>query len=104
MEGESFLAPEPADDDDERDIDDFAVDSRRRTRDDSDDADHDEGDDEPREGKGAARDIPTWKEVIGLIISGNMESRARSPRGGGGPYRGRGNGGRGHSDSRGGGS
>ncbi|HEV2971764.1 MAG TPA: hypothetical protein VGY55_17450 [Pirellulales bacterium] len=69
----------------------------RRSRDDAEDADDDEpnGDELP-EGKAASRDIPTWKEVIGLIIAGNMESRARSPKSGGGPYRGRGSGGRGH--------
>jgi hypothetical protein len=37
--------------------------------------------------------------VIGSIIAGNMESRARSPKGSGAPYRGRG--GRGHNGGRG---
>jgi hypothetical protein len=58
-----------------------AHESDRRSHDDVEDADDDEaGDDEPREGKAASRDIPTWKEVIGLIIAGNMESRSRSPK------------------------
>ncbi len=75
----------------------------RRSHEESEDFDRDdEGDDEPREGKHAPRDIPTWKEVIGLIIDGNMEARARSPnKGGGAPYRGRGSGGRGHNGDRG---
>jgi hypothetical protein len=66
----------------------------RRSRHESDDVQDDADGDELHEGK-AAPSIPTWKEVIGVIIAGNMESRARSPKGsGGGSYRGRG--GRGH--------
>jgi hypothetical protein len=41
-----------------------------------------EDDDESHAGKTSGRDIPNWGEVVGMIISGNMESRARSPRGG----------------------
>ena len=57
--------------------------------------DDDDGDDDTAESRHAPRDIPTWKEVIGQIIAGNMEAPRPSPKsGGGGSYRGRG--GRGH--------
>ena len=46
----------------------------RRSRHEAEDEQEDGDDDELREGK-AAPSIPTWKEVIGLIIAGNMESR-----------------------------
>ncbi len=56
----------------------------RHSDDDADDAGHD-----------AKHAIPTWQEVIGLIVDGNMEARSRAPRGGGNGYRGRSSGGRG---------
>jgi hypothetical protein len=34
---------------------------------------------ELRGGKGSVRDIMTWKEAIGLIIDGNMQTRSRTP-------------------------
>jgi hypothetical protein len=104
-ETDEFLVP-----DDDAELrapaeDDSADTFNERSRNEADDDDRGVGDDdedEPHEGKIASRDIPTWKEVIGLIIAGNMESRARSPRGGGNSYRGRGSGGRGHGGGRGG--
>ena len=59
-----------------------------------DSRDHEHGDadegDEDSEVVKAPREIPTWQEAIGVIVATNMESRARSPRGGGNSsYRGR---------------
>jgi len=65
------------------------------------DADHDqaEGHDDELDGgdmKPSHRGIPSWEETIGVIVSANMESRAKNPNAGGAP-RGRGRGrGRGH--------
>ena len=65
------------------------------------DADHDqpEGHDDEHDGgdmKPSHRGIPSWEETIGVIVSTNMESRAKNPNAGGAP-RGRGSGrGRGH--------
>jgi hypothetical protein len=57
---------------------------------------------EPSEGEQPARlgfrGIPTWEEVLGLLIDKNIE--ARSKRSAGGPHHGRGN--RGPRDNRGG--
>jgi hypothetical protein len=65
------------------------------------DADHDEvDDDDDRSVKSGARDITPWEEAIGIIVAANMEARARSPKGSGGPSRGRG--GRGQGGGRGG--
>ena len=57
-------------------------------------------DDDLQTTKSASRDIPNWGEVVGMIVAGNMESRARSPRGGGQFGRGRSSGGQGHGRSR----
>jgi hypothetical protein len=63
--------------------------------------DTDDIDDDVQSTKAASRDIPNWGEVVGMIISGNMEARARSPRGGGGgQFGGRRSGGQGHGRSR----
>ncbi|HET6880062.1 MAG TPA: hypothetical protein VFI31_07895 [Pirellulales bacterium] len=62
----------------------------------SSDGDYDEHDDEHDEHdlRPSHRAIPSWEEAIGVIVSGNMESRAKHPQSGGGG-RGRGRGGRG---------
>jgi hypothetical protein len=69
--------------------------------DDQEDAlgDSDDSHDENHVGKNSVRDIMTWKDAIGMIIDGNMQTRAQSPhssqhprgqRGGRGRGRGRG--------------
>jgi hypothetical protein len=95
IEGEDFLSIDEEMAEGRRPADEEAAHHEdRRSRHEADDDQDDADEDELREGK-AAPSIPTWKEVIGLIIAGNMESRARSPKGSGGAsYRGRG--GRGH--------
>jgi hypothetical protein len=67
----------------------------RRPRHTAQDDREDSGDSDSHEEK-AAPSIPTWKEVIGLIIAGNMEARARSPKTSGGGFRGRGGRGQGN--------
>ena len=56
--------------------------------------------DDNHSGKTSVRDILTWKEAIGMIIEGNMQTRAQSPQNSHHPRgqrggRGRGRGGRG---------
>ena len=48
--------------------------------DDHHDDDHDP--DEPRAARGHQRDIPAWEEAIGVIVSANMEARAKNPKAG----------------------
>jgi hypothetical protein len=83
-----------------------AVDSTSRMDDHDDEHDDhdlaaldDDSHDENNIGKASVRDILTWKEAIGMIVDGNMQSRANSPhppqhsrgqRGGRGRGRGRG--------------
>lgn len=55
-------------------------------------ADQDEG--EEGDVHAPHRKIPTWEETVGILISSNMESRAKNPHSGG-HHRGRGRGGRG---------
>ena len=64
--------------------------------DDSDgDLDSEHGDDQDgHEGRPSHRAIPSWDEAIGVIVSANLESRAKNPHSGGSP-RGRGRGQRG---------
>ena len=60
--------------------------------------DDEEGDDDGGESPRIGfRNIPTWQDAIGVMISKNMESRARNPGGSRGPggRGGRGGGGRG---------
>jgi hypothetical protein len=60
--------------------------------------------DENSSGKSAVRDIVTWKEAIGMIIDGNMQSRAHAPQHNShnsrGPRGGHGRGGRGRGGRR----
>ena len=46
--------------------------------------------------KNSHRAIPAWEDAIGVIISVNMESRAKNPKAGAPRGRGRGRGGRGN--------
>ncbi|MDX1963386.1 MAG: hypothetical protein SFX18_09550 [Pirellulales bacterium] len=65
-------------------------------RDSGDDHADEDGDDEPL--RNVHRDVVPWKEAVGILVSLNMESRARSPRGERGDYRRGGRGPRGSRD------
>ncbi len=59
--------------------------------DDDSDSLHDEDDDEPSTLGIKHRKIPTWDEAVGVVISANLDSRAKNPNGGSrGKGRGRG--------------
>jgi hypothetical protein len=61
--------------------------------------DDENGSDDGEGEKNAHRAIPAWEDAIGIIISNNLESRAKSGRAGGPRGRGRG-GARGKQDRR----
>ena len=110
--GRSFLDDEPHDDDRHHEHDDdfhesdeergVSADRERSGRDrvrggrhrqapvrhasahDADEVDDDHEHEDERL-KSSTRDVVTWKEAIGFIVTQNMEARSRSPRGSGGP-------------------
>jgi hypothetical protein len=57
-----------------------------------DETEEDEAEEGVRSSKGSHRAIPTWEEAVGLIISTNLEARARNPSTGFSRSRGKGRG------------
>ena len=50
--------------------------------------DEDDEDADSASAKAGFRSIPTWEEAVGILVSANLESRARRPGNGGPPGRG----------------